>query len=118
MDTFLKVLGALVLIGAIGVGGCVACTLAVGVAADGVVVPGPGGVKTEPLVTLREFEQLSTGMSYEEAVAIIGAEGDIQSENEIMGIRTVMYTWSNGIANMNAMFQDNKLMSKAQIGLR
>jgi len=72
----------------------------------------------EPMVTLSEFNRISTGMSYGEACSVIGASGEVMSETEFMGIKTVMYVWSNGIANMNAMFQNNELVSKAQLGLR
>ena len=72
----------------------------------------------ERIVTLSEFNRLRTGMSYEAAVRVIGHRGDVTSESSLMGIKTVMYTWSNGIANMNAIFQNNELVTKAQFGLR
>jgi hypothetical protein len=36
-----------------------------------------------------------------------------------MGIRMVMYTWygTTLMGNMNAMFQDGRMVSKAQMGL-
>jgi hypothetical protein len=63
---------------------------------------------------------LQTGMSYAEAVRILGKEGTEVSRNELAGIVTVMYQWESrfGVANMNAMFQDDKLVQKAQFGLR
>jgi hypothetical protein len=59
-------------------------------------------------------------MSYAEAVRILGKEGTEVSRNELAGIVTVMYQWESrfGVANMNAMFQDDKLVQKAQFGLR
>ena len=66
------------------------------------------------------FQSLKTGMSYRQAVAILGSEGEEISSNEIGGAKTVMYKWEGGGfgANMNAMFQNDKLISKAQMGLK
>lgn len=70
-------------------------------------------------VTRAEFEQLETGMSYQEAVEVIGAEGEEISRSEVMGTKTVMYQWTNyDASNMNAMFQNGKLIQKAQFGLK
>ena len=58
-------------------------------------------------------------MSYEEVVRILGSEGKEISRSDIADINTVMYAWEgSGIANMNAMFQKGKLVTKAQFGLR
>ncbi|RAL21426.1 DUF3862 domain-containing protein [Thermoflavimicrobium daqui] len=70
-------------------------------------------------VTMEKFKQIKSGMSYEEVVKIIGFEGTEMSSNELAGIKTVMYSWQNDDgSNMNAMFQNNKLNSKAQFGLK
>lgn len=73
-------------------------------------------------VTMAGFNALANGMSYEEAVAILGRAGEKLSESDLGGVQTVMYQWkadrgSLG-ANMNAMFQDGKLILKAQAGLK
>lgn len=72
-------------------------------------------------VTLAKFEQLRDGMSYADAVRVLGTPGTEQSRSSIADTTTVMYTWQ-GVgsfgANMNAMFQDDKLITKAQFGLR
>ncbi|HOJ32820.1 MAG TPA: DUF3862 domain-containing protein [Candidatus Hydrogenedentes bacterium] len=78
------------------------------------------------LVTFDEYKRIQNGMSYREVVSIIGAEGEEISRNKIDGvpgvmesIETVMYQWvnSNG-SNMNAMFQNDRLIQKAQFGLQ
>lgn len=77
--------------------------------------------KNDPAISSDEFTQLQTGMSYDDAARIIGSPGELLSENEIAGTRTVMYMWDgdSGIgANANAMFQDDKLVQKSQFGLR
>lgn len=70
-------------------------------------------------VTMANYNRLETGMSYAQAVAILGEPGMEQSRSDIAGYTTVMYTWhATGIANMNAMFQNDRLVSKAQLGLK
>lgn len=72
-------------------------------------------------ITFAEYEALQTGMSYEEAVEIIGGPGQEISRSDLAGFVTVMYQWtgSGGIgANANAMFQNGGLVTKAQFGLR
>jgi hypothetical protein len=73
-----------------------------------------------PTVTLSEFNQIQSEMSYSEVVGIIGASGAEQSRVEVPGApETVMYAWQNSDgSNMNAMFQDDKLVTKAQFGLK
>lgn len=70
-------------------------------------------------VTLDKYNQLETGMSYAEVVGILGEEGTEMSRTDMMGIVTVMYMWDGKsfASNMNAMFQNDELVSKAQFGL-
>lgn len=72
-------------------------------------------------VTLANFQKLETGMTYEQVVEILGDPGEELSRSDIAGYTTVMYSWNGegGFgANMNAMFQNGKMVSKAQLGLR
>ncbi|MEB2785542.1 zinc-ribbon domain-containing protein [Algoriphagus sp. E1-3-M2] len=89
---------------------------------SGFIMPSIG---TE-LVTFDEYERIKDGISYRQVVQIIGVEGEELSRNRIDGIPgvmeptvTVMYQWvnSNG-GNMNAIFQNDKLIQKAQFGLK
>lgn len=71
-------------------------------------------------VTRENFERIRTGMSYDEVVGILGEPGDELSRTELAGTTTVMYQWKAGglsVGNMNAMFQNGRLVSKAQFGL-
>lgn len=71
-------------------------------------------------ITRAKFEQVHEGMSYADVVQILGSSGQVISSSQIADIRTVMYQWENpGFAggNMNAMFQNDKLVSKAQFAL-
>lgn len=58
------------------------------------------------------------GMSYSEVKAIIGVGGEELSRSDIAGFSVVMYSWTNSNgSNMNAMFQNGSLVSKAQFCL-
>lgn len=69
-------------------------------------------------VTLANYNRLKNGMSYSEAVKVLGKDGVELSSSDMGGVHTVMYQWqSDGIGNMNAMFQRGRLIQKAQFGL-
>lgn len=69
-------------------------------------------------VTMAEYKQIETGMSYAEVRKIIGSEGEEMSRNEIGGNVTVMYQWVNPFgSNMNAIFQNGGLVQKSQFNL-
>lgn len=81
---------------------------------------------TEPKVTKLKFNRIQNGMSYRDVVNILGASGEELSSNRIEGVpgvmksvETAMYMWKNPDgSNMNAMFQNGKLMQKSQFGLK
>ncbi|MGM7634213.1 DUF3862 domain-containing protein [Bacillus sp. Hm123] len=80
------------------------------------------GGDSDATISLKEFEQIQNGMTYEEIAKIIGGEGEKQSETGEAGtdLHTVIYSYSGegGIgANANFTFQGGKLMNKAQFGL-
>ena len=71
------------------------------------------------VVTKAEFDQIRQEMTYEDVKLIIGHPGEEISRSDIAGYTTIMYSWANSNgSNMNAMFQNNSLVSKAQFGLR
>jgi hypothetical protein len=71
-------------------------------------------------ITMDKFERLQDGMSYSEVKAILGQPGEQLSSSSLGGSTTVMYQWraEEGFGNMNAMFQDDKMISKSQYGLK
>jgi GYF domain 2 len=72
-----------------------------------------------PIVTQAQYDQILNDMTYEQVCAIIGTDGEELSRSNIAGITTVMYSWTNANgSNMNAMFQSDRLVNKAQFGLR
>lgn len=80
-----------------------------------------GVTDTSEYITLDEYNQINTGMSYEEVKAIVGSEGTVSSEAESNGYKIVIVTWyGNGTAgsNANVTFTNDKVTAKAQIGLQ
>jgi len=80
-------------------------------------------LKPNEVISSSEFNQIEAGMSYSQVSNIIGSGGVLMSENRISAglggeIHTVIYAWKNpNGSNMNAIFQNDKLISKAQFGL-
>jgi hypothetical protein len=71
-----------------------------------------------PQMNATNFGRIREGMTYEEVVAIVGEPSQLLSSSQIGDIQIKMYQWNAGIvANANAMFQDGKMISKAQFGL-
>ena len=71
-----------------------------------------------PGVTMRNYSRIEPGMSYRQVVAILGKDGTEVSSNQIGDLSTVMYQWTGGfMANMHVMFQNDRMVSKAQFGL-
>lgn len=78
------------------------------------------------VVTLSDYQSVYTGMNYREVEKTLGRPGREVSRSYLpgihgatVGISTVMYEWVNRDgSNMNAMFQDGRLVQKAQFGLR
>lgn len=78
------------------------------------------------VITKAEFEKVQNGMTTKEVFGIIGGKGEVMSEVGEKGSETytVIYMYKGkgaaGVAGANAnfTFQDDKLMAKAQVGLK
>lgn len=71
-------------------------------------------------VNKENYLKIQNGMSYAEVTGILGEDGEELSSNELAGIKTEMYMWkAKGFSggNMNATFQNDALVSKAQFNL-
>lgn len=71
-------------------------------------------------VSLDQFNQLQEGMTYQEVIAILGSPGELQSSQEMAGYKTVMYMWKGNslMGNMNAIFQNEKMIQRSQFALQ
>ena len=88
-----------------------------------IIATGDGGDENGELITLEEYNKLKTGMNYETVCKIVGSEGTKLSETGTPG--TELYTFcvsyeGDGETGANAvlLFQDNKLDTKSQYGLK
>jgi hypothetical protein len=71
-------------------------------------------------VSLATYDQVETGMDYEEVADIFGSPGELVSEVEMAGIQQRMVVWKAGpfgIANATITFQNAKVYAKGQVGL-
>lgn len=65
------------------------------------------------------FNSISQGMSAKEVWAIAGPPNELMSENKIGDVTTAMYMWKGEWgANMQIVFQNGLVVSKAQFGLK
>jgi hypothetical protein len=74
-----------------------------------------------PGPSLSGYLSLREGMTYAQAVSALGSSGQEISRSNLAGFTTVMYQWTvddGSGANMNAMFQNDRLVTKAQFGLK
>lgn len=110
--------------------GCLAILILMGAFAfwssiSGPTVNAPASRATNPTsispgagLSMDNFNRIQTGMTYSQVVAILGSDGEEISRSDLAGYTTVMYMWKRWTgANMNATFQNGRLVSKAQMGL-
>ncbi|MBW2268983.1 MAG: DUF3862 domain-containing protein [Deltaproteobacteria bacterium] len=79
------------------------------------------GEDPPPIVTLAEFEQIETGMSYREVVEILGEPGVAIAPSAVPegGGGAIRYVWQNSdVSNMRATFQNDQLAKKSQLYLK
>lgn len=74
---------------------------------------------TKADLTLAKYNQLNNGITYEEAVKIIGSEGTQTSSSTVANIKIASYKWEGDkYARIFATFRDNKLTSKSQSNVK
>jgi hypothetical protein len=71
-------------------------------------------------VNLQNYMRMNEGISYQDAIDIMGCEGREAASGSFASTTTVIYTWQSriGHGNMSATFQNDRLISRAQAGLR
>jgi Domain of Unknown Function with PDB structure (DUF3862) len=70
------------------------------------------------VVSKADYDAIQPGMSYSSVSEMIGSPGEELSRTDLAGYTTIMYAWKNvNGSNMNAMFQNDRLVDKAQFGL-
>lgn len=70
-------------------------------------------------VTLAQFSQVTSGMTYKEVAKIMGGDGYITSESILLGTTVTIYQWDGSGLLSHAMitFENGKVSSKSQYGL-
>lgn len=74
---------------------------------------------SRPQMNAANYAKVRMGMTYDEVIAIVGQPSEEISRAEQGGTSAVMYQWNVGLfgSNANMMFQDGKVVTKAQFGL-
>lgn len=75
---------------------------------------------TSGKATLEKFNKIETGMTYQQVVDIMGAEGTLSTESSFGNQSMQIYYWyaSNGISNATISFMNGEVSGKTQIGLK
>lgn len=71
-------------------------------------------------ISLSEYNSLSNGISYSDAVRIIGADGGLLSSVGDESANASVYVWygKDGISNAVLLFENDKLTQKSQVMLQ
>ncbi len=70
-------------------------------------------------ITMAKYNQVKNGISYDDAVKILGGEGNEISNSEIGKYKTATYKWDGeNYSYIILTFQNDKLMFKAQGNLK
>ena len=70
-------------------------------------------------ISKAKYDQIKTGMSYEEVKKIIGSDGEQRSSSSIGNSSYVSYVWKGPkFSRISASFRNDKLSSKSQSGLK
>jgi hypothetical protein len=66
------------------------------------------------------YGRLSDGISYSEAVGILGCDGVESARSSVGSFSTVIYSWTNAgtFGTISATFQNDGLVNRAQAGLQ
>ena len=73
----------------------------------------------EAALTAETYKSITLGMSYDEVAAIMGTDGEINSETDENGIKSMMCIWVSSDTSMYATltFVDDHVSSKSQTGV-
>ncbi|MET3194685.1 DUF3862 domain-containing protein [Gottfriedia sp. OAE603] len=73
-------------------------------------------------ITLAEFNKIKTGMTYQQVVQIIGENGTLDASSSGYGTTIKVYSWSQKNStyggSASILFENNKVQSKSQAGLK
>jgi hypothetical protein len=75
--------------------------------------------ESSPALSKDRYDRVSSGMNYREVASILGQSGEEVSSSDFAGNSAKMYSWKNEDgSNISILFQNGKLVTKAQYGLK
>ncbi|HUV86989.1 MAG TPA: hypothetical protein VMX79_07735 [bacterium] len=76
--------------------------------------PEPSGA-----VTLANFNEVQTGMTYGDVSEVFGSPGELTAQSEFGGYKNEIYSWTatKGFGSATVTLMNGKVQSKAQFGL-
>jgi hypothetical protein len=76
--------------------------------------------KATKQLTMADYEAIPDEATLAEARTLLGSDGKEMSSSEVAGIKTAIYIWENTppTSNITLTFQNGKMVSKAQFGLK
>ena len=75
-------------------------------------------VENSKTLTYKKYISIKKGMTYQQVVNIVG-KGEELSSSDMAGYKTVVRMWKGSLgSNMILTFQNDKLIVKAQFGLK
>ncbi len=71
-------------------------------------------------IKLTNYQAIQSGMSYDQVANVLGSPGQELSASEVGGVHSRALVWStpDGFGNITALFQNDRLITKANVGLR
>lgn len=87
-----------------------------------IIIASSGGSRANSGFTYENFLKIQNGMPYTEVCDILGSRGVLQSCTEVEGYSLTMYCWEKNdgfsYANIVVAFENDKVTSKTQVGLK
>jgi hypothetical protein len=72
----------------------------------------------KPGLTLRNYQRLRTGMTFNEVTAILGGGADLKASSTAGDSSSELYQWTDEGIVVTIMFSDDKLSTMSEVGLR
>ncbi|MQN00866.1 MAG: DUF3862 domain-containing protein [bacterium LCO1.1] len=78
-----------------------------------------GVITSKVKVSLKQYEQVKTGMTYDQVKKVLGGDGALMSADEILGVKGETYSWSGKslLSSCTIIFSGGKVSSVTEAGL-
>lgn len=77
------------------------------------------GDSSAAMATMEKYNQVQTGMTLDQVVEVMGGEGQLQSDTDVAGTTSQIYSWSGESlgSNMTVTLMNGTVSAKVQYGL-